>query len=253
MAYAQIEKPTDRVLMPTQTWGLGQADFQFAKGANLYLQAVSKLYFTNEGREYTKNNQILFGNSLRLGFELPFTKQSLFGIRAQSSWERDSQILSFSPYLIRYAKIKSLTFGQRLLFQYDKTNTSFSSSKSQLAGLVFLSKDFKIFEKKASWLLGFEVFKDLTKKRVGEERRFFAQTRWIFGIDYYLSQKLSFGVFSQLSTEYYFALALYDELGKEIKPDRKLNLNAPVLGVLVRYRFGKADAKSSNFPYSLFF
>jgi hypothetical protein len=250
LAKAQTEKPTERVLKSFQLSAHGLFDFQGKDGGNLYVQNFFLFAPSEEARAYNPEGRVFTGFRTRAGYELPFSEKLFGGAQLQYRYIGNSGNFSVRPYLLRYGKISGVTFGQRLLYQFEKSNNSLQKDGSFANLALFLEKNFDAGGKRLSANLSFELSKDLTRKTKGTERRFISGSVWVLNINYAFAKDLTVGFFAQYATNYFFALALYDENGKEIKPDRKLNINELHSGLVLRYHIRNHD---KQLPVSLIF
>ena len=252
-ADAQTEKPTERAFKSFQSSFHLQADFKTRSGGNFFVQKQSLWAFSEDARAYNPDNAVLTSIALRAGYEFPLGKSVVGGMQGKVSKTGNLTEYALRPYVLHYGKIGKLQFGQRLLYQYLKRESGLRKDGSDLNILCFLAHQFEQEKFPLQLSIAFEVGKDLTRLQKGTERRYFAFSAWSFLAEYAPHSNFSFGFFSQFASNYFFALALYDENGKEIKPDRKLNLNEVRTGLVLRYRLSKVGNGEKDFPYSLIF
>jgi exopolysaccharide biosynthesis predicted pyruvyltransferase EpsI len=86
-----------------------------------------------------------------------------------------------------------------------------------------------------------------------DNKRRIDKTRLKLEAAYLLSERFSLSLFVQHETDYFFAVAQFDQNGQMLNPDRRLNLLAPTVGVRahlwLRHRDTPAERKLRSLPY----
>jgi hypothetical protein len=152
-------------------------------------------------------------------------------------------------YLGHQGQIGSLEFlKQAGVEQILQRGGGVSGTEGRFSALVGLAKNFDLANGRSlRTVLSYEAF---TLFQLGPASPFFNQnkrrvdkTRLKLEAAYRLGAQWSLGLFAQHETDYFFAVAQFDQTGQLLKPDRRLNLLAPTVGFRLHYWL-----KSKNLP-----
>lgn len=185
-----------------------------------------------------------------LGYEFRLTDQWGVGISGRYVMEKRFDTFFSKVYLNHSGKIGNIQFFKQ--FGIEQANYFLRTIKNQgnfsasltLAHDIHLSNG-HILRPTLTYEFLIALNFGITTASTPNKRRI-DQTMLKAEIAYFLNKRWSLGLFFIHQSDYYFALAQYDKDGELIKPDRRLNLLTPTIGLRVHYLLKNKELPSER-------
>ncbi|MCU0451681.1 MAG: hypothetical protein MUC97_17855 [Bernardetiaceae bacterium] len=237
--------PTDRESRGFGAWATLNGEYYFSGGSFLFAEV-------NLRSNRQANQPGLIGAAVQrahvlVGYEQRLTDRWHLGGSLRLAQEPNLNQRFSRVYLGHQGQIGSLEFlKQAGVEQILQRGGGVSGTEGRFSALTALAKNFDLASgRRLRTVLSYEVF---TLFQLGPVSPFFNQnkrridkTRLKLEAAYQLGAQWSLGLFALHETDYFFAVAQFDQTGQLLKPDRRLNLLAPTVGFRFHYWLKSKD------------
>lgn len=244
---AAQEMPTEKELQDESYW----ATFNF----NYFNKYGSVLFFESNLRHSTFPNAENLGIAPltriqnTLGYEFRLSDQWGLGVSGRYVMEKRFDTFFSKVHLSHSGKIGNVQFLKQVGVEQISYLARTLENQGRFSGLFSLGYDVHLSNGhtlRPSLSYEFLIWFDWRNPAIPQTKRRIDQTTLKAEIAYFMNKKWSLGLFFIHQTDYYFALAQYDKDGALIKPDRKLNLLTPTIGLRVHYLLKHKDLPSER-------
>lgn len=239
--------PTERIVQYEAYWLNFNLNY-FNKNGSLLFAETNLRHSTNANVE-NLGIASLYRVQGMLGYELRLTDQWNLGISGRYAIEK--RLDTFFPriYLNHSGKIGSLQFIKQFGLEHQSNFTTTKSNQANFLAVLGLGYDISLSNGhilRPTLTYDFAIGFEWNKTAASQNKRRIDQTLLKLEIAYFFNKRWSTSLFFIHQSDYYFALAQYDKDGLQIKPDRRLNLLTPTIGLRVHYLLKNKELPSER-------
>ncbi len=247
LSIAQATMPTERVVQNEDYW----LNFNFN-----YFNKNGSLVFMESNLRHSTFPQIenlgiapLYRIQNTLGYEFRLSDQWGLGVSGRYVMEKRFDTFFSKVHLSHSGKIGNVQFLKQIGVEQINYFSRTIENQGRFSGLFAVAYNIQLSNKRIlrpSLSYEFLIWFDFRTPAFPQNKRRIDQTNLKAEIAYFLNEKWSLGLFFMHNTDYYFALAQFDKDGALIKPDRKLNLLTPTIGLRVHYLLKNKDLSAER-------
>ena len=185
-----------------------------------------------------------------LGYEFRLTDQWGLGVSGRYVMEKRFDTFFSKIYLNHSGNIGKVQFIKQFGVEQVSNLTKTALNQGNFLALLALSHNIHLSNGHIlrptlayEFLIGFSWGNNTA---ILQDKRRIDQTLLRVEIAYFFNKKWSTSLFFTHQSDYYFALAQFDKDGGLIKPDRRLNLLTPTIGLRVHYLLKHKDLPSER-------
>lgn len=240
-SFAQV-MPTERSIQATSYWFNFNFEYFSKNGSMLF--AESNLKHSTSPLVENLSVAPLYLMQHTLGYEFRFSNQWNLGVSGRYVMEKRFDTFFSKIYLNHSGKIGEIEFFKQFGVEQVSYLSKTLENQGRFSGLAGLAHNFVLGNGnilRPSLTYELITWFDWRNPSVPQNKRRIDQTRLKAEVAYFLNPKWSVGLFFIHETDYFFALAQFDKDGKQIKPDRKLNILTPTIGLRVHFLLKAKD------------
>ncbi len=201
-------------------------EFQFTQQPNFQSPLLAQGYYTRGNNQW---QWMLGGRLFRDGNS--YLRDAIGGLR-------------------HMGKLKAWQFEQELCFDWRESAQVLQRFPRLRAGLKVHRSLQEGTQRLTFAYFALKNYPQLVGVQVQGFRRFFSSSRLVLNYELLLKKRFDLNFFLMHRTDYFIALAQFEEDGLgnivEVKPDRRLNIIRPSVGVILSLHLGRARPNSSN-------
>ncbi len=240
-SFAQV-MPIERSIQPTSYWFNFNFEYFSKNGSMLFAESN----FKHSASSWIENLGIapVYLIQHTLGYEFRFSNQWNLGVSGRYVIEKRFDTFFSKIYLNHSGKIGEIEFFKQFGVEQVSYLSKTLENQGRFTGLIGIAHNFDLGRGnilRPSLTYEFMTWFDWRNPSVPQNKRRIDQTRLKAEVAYFLNPKWSMGLFFIHETDYFFALAQFDKDGKKIKPDRKLNILTPTIGLRVHFLLKAKD------------
>ncbi|MCU0393062.1 MAG: hypothetical protein MUE81_18280 [Thermoflexibacter sp.] len=179
-----------------------------------------------------------------LGYEFRLSNQWGIGILGKYVMQKRFDVFFSKIYLNHSGKIKNIEFFKQIGVEQVNYLSRTLENQGRFSGQVGLAHNFALSNGhilRPSLTYDLLIWFDWRNPAIPQNKRRIDQTRLKAEIAYFINKQWSLGLFFMHETDYFFALAQFDKDGVMIKPDRRLNILTPTIGLRLHYLLKNKD------------
>lgn len=246
LAFAQT-MPTERVVQDEAYWLNFNFNY-FNKNGSLFFAETNMRHSTYANAENLGIAQLYWVQGT-LGYEFRLTDQWNLGVSGRYAIEKRFDTFFSKVYLNHSGKIGKIQFIKLFGLEQVSNFTTTKSTQANFLAMLALAYDISLSNGhilRPTLTYDFAIAFDWNGNAASQNKRRIDQTLLKAEVSYFFNKRWSTSLFFIHQSDYYFALAQYDKDGLQIKPDRRLNLLTPTIGLRVHYLLKHKDLPSER-------
>jgi hypothetical protein len=240
------EMPTQRVAREPVLWGNYNMEYYLPSGS-FFFGEVSLRRSLQSGLPTALG---LNRAHIMVGYEQRLTDHWHLGASGRVVTEGNLAQLYNRAYLNHSGSIGRIEFLKQISVEQINNLKAQTGSEGRFGVLVALAKNIPLangrtFRPVFSYEL-FSLFAISNRFFFNDNKRRIDKTRLKLEGAYWFTERFSLALFMIHETDYFFAVAQFDQNGQQLNPDRRLNLLSPTVGVRAHFWLKHQDLPPSR-------